>query len=99
MGLQNISFAKVNYLTTSVENPPMSNQSRDRGLLDRDDPVFWGSFLSIKHSVKSHPNLQTAMVSLDCETVARKVYLTFYYLGWSRSFVDSTANSIEAGAS
>ena len=39
------------------------------------------------------------MVSLDCETTARKVYLTFYYLGWSRSFSDSTANSIEARAS
>jgi hypothetical protein len=99
LGLQNISFGKVNDLTTSVENPPMFNQSRDMRILDRNTSVFWESFLSIKHSVKSHPNLQTAVVSLDCETAARKVYLTFHYLGWPRSFSDSTANSIEARAS
>jgi hypothetical protein len=99
LGLQNISFAEVNDLTTNVENPPMFNQSRDRRILDRDTSVFWESFLRIKHSVKSHPNLQTAVVSLDCETAARKVHLTFHYLGWLRSFSDSTANSIEARAS
>ena len=99
LGLQSISFAEVNDLTTSVENPPMFNQSRDRRILDRDTSVFWESFLRIKHSVKSHPNLQTAVVSLDCETAARKVHLTFHYLGWLRSFSDSTANSIEARAS
>ena len=99
LGLQNISFAEVNDLATNVENPPMFNQSRDRRILDRDTSVFWESFLRIKHSVKSHPNLQTAVVSLDCETAARKVHLTFHYLGWLRSFSDSTANSIEARAS
>ena len=45
LGLQNISFAKVNDLTTSVENPPMFNQSRDRRLLGRDTSVFGAVFL------------------------------------------------------
>ena len=44
LGLQNISFAKVNDLTTSVENPPMFNQSRDRRLLGRDTSVFGAVF-------------------------------------------------------
>ena len=39
------------------------------------------------------------MVSLDCETTARKVNSTFHYLGWPKSFRDRTANSIEAKAS
>ena len=99
LGLQNISFAEVNDITTNIENPPVYDQSRERRFLDRDTSSFWDSFLSIKHSVKSHPNLQMVMVSLDCETAARKVYSTFHYLGWPRSFGDRAANSIEARAS
>ena len=98
LGLQNISFTEVNDLTTNVENYPMFNQSREYRLATRSVLPIWNA-LKIKHSVISHPNLQTVMVNLDCETTARKVNSTFHYLGWHRSFADRTANSIEAKAS
>ena len=98
LGLQNISFTEVNDLTTNVENYPMFNQSREYRLATRSVWPIWNA-LKIKHSVISHPNLQTVMVNLDCETTARKVNSTFHYLGWHRSFADRTANSIEAKAS
>ena len=98
LGLQNISCREVNDLTTNVENPPMFNQSREYRLATRSVSPVW-NVLKIKHSAKSHPNLQTVMVSLDCETTARKVNSTFHYLGWPKSFGDRTANSIEAKAS
>jgi hypothetical protein len=98
LGLQNISCREVNDLTTNVENPPMFNRSREYRLATRSVSPVW-DVLKIKHSAKSHPNLQTVMVSLDCETTARKVNSTFHYLGWPKSFRDRTANSIEAKAS
>jgi hypothetical protein len=76
----------------------MFNQSREYRLATRSVSPVW-NVLKIKHSAKSHPNLQTVMVSLDCETTARKVNSTFHYLGWPKSFGDRTANSIEAKAS
>lgn len=98
LGLQNISFAEVNDLTTNIENPPIFNQSRDRRLAVRNVSAFWNP-LKISHVVASHPSLQTVMVTFDCETAVRRVYSTFHYLGWPISFPDRTSNSIEAKAS
>lgn len=98
VGLQNVSFAEINDLTTNIENPPIFNQPRDYRLAARNVSVVWNP-LKITHRVIPHPNLQTVMVSFDCETTARTVNSTFHYLGWPRSFADRTANSIEAKAS
>lgn len=98
IGFQSFSLNKVNDVTTSVTNPPIFNQSRDRRLADRHVSQFW-NVLKIPDKVTAHPSLPSIKIGMDCDSAVRAALSTFHYFGWPMSFADRTSISIEAKAS
>jgi|TARA_B110000908_G_scaffold135400_1_gene160179 hypothetical protein len=98
VGAQNFSLSETNDVTTNIENPPEFNRSRDSRHAATNFSQIW-NFLKIPERVTKHPSLRTIEVDLSCESLVPMVFTTFHYLGWPMSFVDRTANSIEAKAS
>jgi len=98
IGFQSFSFNKVNDVTTSVANPPVFNQPKDRRLAARHVSQFW-NVLKIPDKVTAHPSLNSIKIGMACDSVVRAAFSTFHYFGWPMSFADRTSISIEAKAS
>ncbi len=98
IGFQNFSLNEHNDVTTSIKNPPIFNQSRNRRLAARNVSQFW-NFLKIPDKITAHPSLNSIKIDMACDSAIRAAFSTFHYLGWPMSFADRTSNSIEAKAS